>query len=287
MRSTWGPCRSRTDALDGPAPTTCSTGGRSANRSISAAGFVRLGEEVEVADCLAPAAERAGRRERHQPGRVRQQLHDAPDDPLGVAERHPDAAPLQRLEPHADRLLALLADPPRVAQRARFQGGAQVVEGGDSQAVPEHPDRPRAEPRDREHLRQGGRDLGVEAFEERQVTGRRQLGDLVRDRLPDPGDPRRASGPVGSGDLDRAVRDRVGGTVIGDRLEDELPLDLEQIADLVEDARQVPVREQRHLVVLVVSHPVDGTRRGPSAGAPRRHAGRAVPGYAASTRLRP
>jgi hypothetical protein len=81
------------------------------------------------------------------------------------------------------------------------------------------------------------------------------------------------------------VGDRVGGAVIGNRLEDQLALDLEQVADLVEDAREVPVRGQRHRNALVDSHSEDGTRRGTNGVG----VSPCLPDgcYAVSTRLRP
>ena len=119
MRSTCGPRSSRTDALCAPAPITCSTGARVVNRSIRAVGSLGFREEIQIADRLPPAAERACRRERNQPGRVLKQLHDAGDDPLRVAERHPRSSPLQPVEPHPDRLLALLAFHPGGDRRGR------------------------------------------------------------------------------------------------------------------------------------------------------------------------
>ena len=48
--------------------------------------------------------------------------------------------------------------------------------------------------------------------------------------------------------------DRVGGLVVGDGLEDQLALDLEHVAYLVEDARQLGVRREGRQV------PWDGHR---------------------------
>ena len=42
--------------------------------------------------------------------------------------------------------------------------------------------------------------------------------------------------------------DRVGRAVIGDRLEDQLTLDFEHVADLVENPRQLTVRQQRGVI---------------------------------------
>ena len=62
-----------------------------------------------------------------------------------------------------------------------------------------------------------------------------ELRDLVADRLADARHLRRLAGTVGGDEVDRAAPDRVGRAVVGDGLEDELALDLEHVADLVED----------------------------------------------------
>ncbi len=49
---------------------------------------------------------------------------------------------------------------------------------------------------------------------------------------------------VRPGDVDRSPTERVGGAVIGDRLEHEFALDLEEVADLVEDPGKVSVGGQ-------------------------------------------
>ena len=89
---------------------------------------------------------------------------------------------------------------------------------------------------------------GPEPLEVGHPAGRDVLGDLVRDRLADARHLGRVAGPIGGHEVDRAAPDRVGGAVVGDRLEGDLALDLEDVADLVEGAGEVAVRQVRRLV---------------------------------------
>ena len=77
------------------------------------------------------------------------------------------------------------------------------------------------------------------------LAGRGELGDLVADGLADARDLRRLAGPIGGHEVDRAAPDGIGGAVVGDGLEHELALDLEHVADLVEDPGQVAVGQRR------------------------------------------
>ena len=62
---------------------------------------------------------------------------------------------------------------------------------------------------------------------------------------PTPGICGGVAGPVGRDEVDRAAADGVGGAVVGDGLEHELALDLEHVADLVEDPGEVAVGQAR------------------------------------------
>ena len=75
------------------------------------------------------------------------------------------------------------------------------------------------------------------------MAGRGELRDLVADGRTDARDARRVPGPVRRHEVHRAAPDRVGRPVIGDGLEDELALDLQHVADVVEDASEVAVRQ--------------------------------------------
>jgi hypothetical protein len=112
------------------------------------------------------------------------------------------------------------------------------------------------------------------------VAGRHELGDLVADRLADAGDLGRVAGTVGGDQVDGAAPDRVGRPVVGDRLERDLALDLEDVADLVEDPGEVAVGQLLAAVLAGVISVVvdvvnasrssaisaDGSRLGPRVG---------------------
>ena len=92
-----------------------------------------------------------------------------------------------------------------------------------------------------EDLDEARRDLRPEPVVDGHVAGRRELADLVGDGLADARDRRRVARPVGRHEVDRAAPDGVGGAVVGDGLEHELALELEHVADLVEDPGEVAV----------------------------------------------
>ncbi len=207
--------------------------------------IVGLGEEVEVADRLAPAAKRAGRDELAQPRAVAQRRLQLVDEPLRGPEKHPALARLEPGDPVEDRLLALLREPADRAQATGLGRPPELLETLDAERLVQDPDRLRADARNVQKLEQSLGDLRPEAVVEAEPAGPDDLVDLLADRLADARDLGRPALAIGAGDLERAVRDRVGGAVVGDRLEHELALDLEHVADLVEDPRQLVVRGQR------------------------------------------
>ena len=126
---------------------------------------------------------------------------------------------------------------------AGLGGGLELGHGGDPELLVELADGLRAEAGDPEQLHERRRDLGAKPLEIGHPAGRDELADLVADRPPDAGDLRRAAGAVRGDEVDRAPPDRVRGAVVGDRLERDLALDLEDVADLVEDPGEVAVRQ--------------------------------------------
>ena len=92
-----------------------------------------------------------------------------------------------------------------------------------------------------QHLDEARRDLLAELVVEPHPAGRDELGDLVADRLADTRHLRRRAGAVGCDEVDRTAPDRVGRPVVGNGFEDEFALDLEHVADLVEDPGQAAV----------------------------------------------
>ena len=111
---------------------------------------------------------------------------------------------------------------------------------------------------------------------------------------------------VGGGDVERRPGDRVGGAMVGDGLELDLALDLEDVADLVEDPGEVAVgrRPPACLGPVVVASASPASAAGSSSGVgdgvvglgwqvglddAARHdpSGMGSPSYAATTRSRP
>ena len=165
------------------------------------------------------------------------------DDRVGLAEEHPVGPVGEARDPLEDRLLGPGGEALHGAQPAGLGRRAELVQCVDAELVVDEPDRARPHARQLEHLHEGRWDLGPEAVVEAEAAGRDDLGDLVGDRLADAGDPRPRPAAVRLGDVDRAVGDGVGRPVIGHGLEDELALDLEHVADLVEDPGEVAVRQ--------------------------------------------
>ena len=90
-------------------------------------GVVGLGEEVEVADRLAPAAERARRLDAAHAGRVREELDETQDELLRPVEQHPVGRGVEPLDPLEDERLGLRRHPAQVAQPAGLGGLPEVL----------------------------------------------------------------------------------------------------------------------------------------------------------------
>jgi hypothetical protein len=84
------------------------------------------------------------------------------------------------------------------------------------------------------------------------VARRHELADLLADRRTDARDLRRVAAPVPLGHVLGRVGDGVGRAVVGHRLVDQLSLDLEHVADLVEDPRQDAVRQVGRCSRLII-----------------------------------
>ena len=141
-----------------------------------------------------------------------------------------------------------------------------------------------AEARDAQEVDEPGRDLGLEPLVEGHAAGRRELGDLVADGRAHPGDPRRGAAAVRRDEVDRAAPDGVRRAVVRDGLEDELALDLEHVADLVEDPGEVAVGQLGgvvgHAPMVAATRPRPGSGRcawpGRAPGPPARRGRRSA-----------
>ena len=204
-------------------------------------GVVGLDEQVEVADRLAPPAQRARLDDPPNPGRALELRDEVVGDRLRAIEQQPLRPRLELLDALEDPLLGARGDALEAAQAPRLGGLPQVLERLDPEALVDDPHRLRPDARDPQQVDEAGRDLGAQTLVGRHVAGRGELDDLVADGLADARDrpplPRR----VRRRDVERRPGDGVGGAVVGDRLELDLALDLEDVAHLVEDPGEVAV----------------------------------------------
>ena len=251
-------------------------------------GVVGLGEEVEVADRLPLAAERAGRLDAAEPGRVGERRDHVLDLLLRAVQEHPPRRRFEPVDPLEDERLGPLRQAAQAAQPAGLGGRAQIVDRLDLELGVELADGLRPETRDLEQVDEAWRDLGPQPVVEGHLARRGELGDLVADRRADARDPRPRPRPIGGHEVDRAAPDGIGGAVVGDGLEHELALDLEHVADLVEDAGEVAVGQGRlGVVVVVVRDVVVRVVDGVMGHRPMVAARRRPPGRDAATRRRP
>ncbi len=159
-------------------------------------------------------------------------------------EQHPGLARLERRDAVEDRLLGSLGEAPDGPDATGLGCQSKVFDRLDAKALVQQLDGLGPDSGDLEQVDERRREFGPEALVVDEATGRRQLGELVADGLADARDRRRMALPIGPRYLVRALGDGLSCAVIGDRLEDELALDLEDVADLVEHPRQLVVGEE-------------------------------------------
>ncbi len=211
------------------------------NASTSVAGWsVSASRSRSPIDSLRRRNEPAGSMRQHA-GRRRQRRHEAGHQLLGTVEPHPVEPLIELGDALQDERLGPWRHPAQAAQAPALGRGAEVVDRLDAEIRVELADGLGSEPRDPQQLDEARRDLGTEPVVVGHVAGRDELADLVADRLADARDRRRVARAVGRHEVDRAAPDGVGGSVVGDGLEHELALQLEHVADGVEDAGEVAV----------------------------------------------
>ena len=113
----------------------------------------------------------------------------------------------------------------------------------------------RPDARDAEDLEQAVRDLGPQPLVVLEAAGLGELGELGGQRRAGTRQLRRLAALEERGDVIRIALDGVGDAAIGDRLVDDLAEDLEHVADLVEDPRQLGA-------LLITASPLRDTLRG-------------------------
>ena len=203
--------------------------------------LVGLGQDVEVADRLLAATEGAGRLHRPDAGRRAETVDQGRHELLGPVQPHPVEAVVEPGDALEHESLGPGGHPADGPQPALLGGPPQVVHRLDAELRVELADGLGAETGDLEDLDEARRDLGPKPVVDGHVAGRGDLPDLVRDGLADARDGRRVAGAIGRHEVDRAASDGIGGSMVGDGLEHELALELEHVADLVEDPGEVAV----------------------------------------------
>ena len=184
------------------------------------------------------------------PRRVGERPTDALDDLLCATQAHAPGWPRAQVAQAVEQ--ALLGPGAHALEAAQLPGGA-AASSASSESMPAwRHSSPAVRGPKPGHLQQRHhrwRDIAAQAFVVLQAAGGGQLGELLVDGLADAGQPRWVAVAVGLGDVDRGVGDRLGCPAVGGHLERQLGADLEHVADLVEDARQLFVAQQRHVRV--------------------------------------
>ena len=212
-------------------------------------GVVGGGDDVQVLDAVGPAAGGAGQL---HPVRRRigaQRRHDRLADRQRPVQDHADLAavpgrgPLQR---RADVLLGLGPEAPQVPHPLRLDGRPQRVQRVDAQLVVEHarPLGPQAGQAGDRH--QPGRELGPQLLRRRDLAGVDERLDLLLQGGADPGQlggPARARQPRHRG---RGLAHRLGRVAVGHDAVDDRPVELVQVAQLLQGGGDLAVAELRH-----------------------------------------
>ena len=200
------------------------------------------GEDVEVAAGLAAAAQAADRRDVGV-GRV---LAERGDERGGRLVRFGHQPAAGRARPLLERLqdegLLLRAHALEAAQPSLARRALEVVERADAELAVEQRDGLRADALQAEQVEDGRRELLQQLLVIGDRAGVDELADLGVEVLADPGDREPCRGRQ-VGDPLGGVRDGLRGVAVRADLERVLALDLEQVADLGEHARDGEVVE--------------------------------------------
>ena len=203
-----------------------------------------LHQDVEVADRLSSAAIRAGCHHlRHSVAGFEGRRHESNDVLRLMQEQAMILRPKTR-DPCKDRRLRTGGDPSKSAQAARFSRRPKGIQISDPKRRPELPHGLGPETGHRKDIEQGDGKLRQELLVVAEAARPRQLGNLVRDGSTHARKIRRMAVDVGPGHGNGRPADRIRSPVVGHGLEHELTLDLEQVADLMEDACEFGVGGQ-------------------------------------------
>ena len=225
-------------------------------------GRVGLDQQVQVAHRLAAPAQRSRLDDASHARRVHQLYDQRVRDRLRPIQQHALWARAQERDSLEDPAFRPGRDALEAAQVTRLGGPPQVVHALDAEAFPDEPHGLWPHARDPQQVNEARRDLRAQSVMQADAAGRRHLHDLVADGPAYARDRPPVTCGVRGRDVERRLRNGVRGAVVGDGLERDLALDFEDVADLVEDAREVVVGGRHARMVRVWA------RRGSGPGGP-------------------
>jgi hypothetical protein len=158
-------------------------------------------------------------------------------------DQQPRAALVDPLDAFEDVLFGAGGQTLEPAQLTLLRGSPQLLQRADTELIVQEFHGSRPDTADAQHVEQPPRDLGAKPVVVLEVAGVRELRELCREGWTGPGDLRRVAAAVSGGDILWPALDGIRHPSVGDRLVDDLTEDLEHVADLVEDARQLAVAD--------------------------------------------
>ena len=145
-------------------------------------------EEVEVADGLAAAAERAGGGDGLDAGEVADEGGDAVGEAGGLIDAEAAGVAAMVLDAFEELVGELLAHAGHFEQVAGLGGGFELVDVGDLERGPEQGDGLGAHAGEAEEFEHGGAVFGEELGAQRQGAGGDEVADVLRHGFADAGD---------------------------------------------------------------------------------------------------
>ncbi len=206
---------------------------------------VDRGEQVEVADRRPPSAERAGHLDAPDAACLAEALDQPGHKRVGVMNQHPVVDASHPRDAVEDVRLGPLRQPLDLPQASFLRRRAQRLHGIDAQLHLEQADGLRTDAGDSEDLQQAVGDLRAQPLVVLEPAGLGQLGELGRQCGARAGDLRRLAASIERCHVVRVALDDIGDPTVGNRLVDHLAQDLEHVADLVEDPRELGVADDR------------------------------------------
>ncbi len=244
IRSTCSPAPSTMLDLSVPADRIRSTSVRPSSTAISSCGFSVAASRSRSPMVALPAAQRSGRLDAHHARHVAQARDQPADHLVRLVQQHARDLLLEPGDAGQDVLLGPLGEALDAAQLPVSRRGPQRVDRVDAALLVQQLDRARPDAGDLQDLQQAVRHLRTQLVVVRQAAGLRQLRQLLGERRAGAGQLGRRAAPVQRRNVLRVALDGIGHPAVGDRLVDHLAHDLEHVADLAEDTRQLEVGQQ-------------------------------------------